>query len=173
VTIGVLTVEPGADIAAVEAGLKASLPSEVSVLTRQEFIEREQQYQSTEPNGIILKFGTIVGFIVGIIIVYQVLYADINDHLSEYATLKAMGYGDRMLLFVILQEGIILAVLGFVPGFVASIGIYQLLTVLTRIPLAMKTTVAIQVFLLTLIMCGVSGIIASSRLRSADPADVF
>jgi putative ABC transport system permease protein len=173
VTIGVLTVEPGADGEAVKAGLKASLPSEVSVFTRQEFIEREQQYQSTEPNGIILKFGTIVGFVVGIIIVYQVLYADINDHLSEYATLKAMGYGDRMLLFVILQEGIILAVLGFVPGFVASIGIYQLLTVLTRIPLAMKTAVAIQVFLLTLIMCGVSGIIASSRLRSADPADIF
>jgi putative ABC transport system permease protein len=173
VTIGVLTLEPGADLAVVKAQLRASLPSEVGIFTREEFIEREQQYQASEPNGIILKFGTIVGFVVGIIIVYQVLYADINDHLSEYATLKAMGYGDRMLLFVILQEGIILAVLGFIPGFFASIGIYQLLTVLTRIPLAMKMTVAIQVFILTLVMCGVSGIIASGRLRSADPADVF
>jgi putative ABC transport system permease protein len=173
VTVGVLTLEPGADLTAVKAQLRASLPPEVGIFTREEFIEREKQYQASEPNGIILKFGTIVGFVVGIIIVYQVLYADINDHLSEYATLKAMGYGDRMLLFVILQEGIILAVLGFIPGFFASIGIYQLLTVLTRIPLAMKMTVAIQVFILTLVMCGVSGIIASGRLRSADPADVF
>jgi putative ABC transport system permease protein len=173
VTIGVLTVEPGANVETVKAQLKASLPSEVTVMTRAEFIEREKNYQDSEPNGIILKFGTIVGFVVGIIIVYQVLYADINDHLSEYATLKAMGYGDRMLLVVILQEGLILAVLGFIPGFFASIGIYQLLTVLTRIPLTMKAGVALQVFILTLVMCGVSGIIASSRLRSADPADVF
>jgi putative ABC transport system permease protein len=173
VTVGVLALEPGADLVAIKAQLRASLPSEVGIFTREEFIEREKQYQASEPNGIILKFGTIVGFVVGIIIVYQVLYADINDHLSEYATLKAMGYGDRMLLFVILQEGIILAVLGFIPGFFASIGIYQLLTVLTRIPLAMKMTVAIQVFILTLVMCSLSGIIASGRLRSADPADVF
>jgi putative ABC transport system permease protein len=173
VTIGVLKLEPGADIATVKAQLRASLPKEVGIFTKAEFIDRENNYQASEPNGIILKFGTIVGFVVGIIIVYQVLYADINDHLSEYATLKAMGYADRTLLFVILQEGIVLAVLGFIPGFFASIGIYQLLTVLTRIPLAMKAGVAIQVFILTLIMCGLSGAIASGRLRSADPADVF
>jgi len=173
VTIGVLTLEPGADIATVQANLRATLPPEVGVFTRAEFIARERQYNETEPNGIILKFGTIVGFVVGIIIVYQVLYADINDHLSEYATLKAMGYADRTLLFVILQEAVILAVLGFIPGFVASLGIYQLLTVLTRIPLTMRATVAVQVFILTLIMCAVSGTIASSKLRSADPADVF
>jgi putative ABC transport system permease protein len=173
VTIGVLKLEPGADIATVKAQLRASLPEEVGIFTKAEFIDRENNYQASEPNGIILKFGTIVGFVVGIIIVYQVLYADINDHLSEYATLKAMGYADRTLLFVILQEGIVLAVLGFIPGFFASIGIYQLLTVLTRIPLAMKAGVAIQVFILTLIMCGLSGAIASGRLRSADPADVF
>ncbi|MBD3883734.1 FtsX-like permease family protein [Phormidium tenue FACHB-886] len=173
VTIGVLTLEPGTDAATAKAQLRATLPPEVGIFTREELIARERLYQDTEPNGVILKFGTIVGFIVGIIIVYQVLYADINDHLSEYATLKAMGYADRTLLYVILQEAIVLAVLGFIPGFVTSLGIYQLLTVLTRIPLAMKTTVAIQVFLLTLVMCTVSGAIASSKLRSADPADVF
>jgi putative ABC transport system permease protein len=173
VSIGVLTLEPGASIATVQAQLRAVLPPEVGIFTREEFVARERQYQETEPNGVILKFGTIVGFVVGIIIVYQVLYADINDHLSEYATLKAMGYADRTLLFVILQEALILAVLGFVPGFVASLGIYQLLTVLTRIPLTMKAAVAMQVFGLTLIMCALSGAIASSKLRSADPADVF
>jgi putative ABC transport system permease protein len=173
VTVGVLKLEPGANIETVKAQLRASLPQEIGIFTKAEFVERERNFQDSEPSGIILKFGTIVGFVVGIIIVYQVLYADINDHLSEYATLKAMGYADRTLLFVILQEGLVLAVLGFVPGFFASIGIYQLLTILTRIPLAMKASVAIQVFILTLIMCGLSGAIASGRLRSADPADVF
>lgn len=173
VTIGVLTLTPGANLQTVQAQLRTILPPEVAVFTREELIQKEQLFQASEPNGVILKFGTIVGFIVGVIIVYQVLYADVNDHLSEYATLKAMGYSDRTLLWVVLQEGIVLAILGFIPGFVASFGIYQLLTTLTRIPLAMKTAVALQVFLLTLIMCAVSGAIASGRLRSADPADIF
>jgi putative ABC transport system permease protein len=173
VTIGILTIQPGADISVVQSALQSRLPKEVAVLTNEEFIQQEKQFQNSEPNGVILTFGTIVGFVVGVIIVYQVLYADINDHLSEYATLKAMGYSDRALLMVVLQEAITLAVLGFLPGFIASLGIYQLLTILTRIPLAMKTGVAIRVFVLTVVMCGVSGAIATSRLRSADPADVF
>jgi putative ABC transport system permease protein len=172
VNIGIVTLQPGADLKATQTRLKAALPS-VQVLTQPEFITQEQRYQDTEPNGIILKFGTIVGFVVGVIIVYQVLHSDVSDHLPEYATLKAMGYSDRALLIVVLQEAVILAVLGFAPGFVASIGIYQLLTHLTRIPLAMKATVAVQVFVLTVIMCGISGAIATSKLRSADPAEIF
>ena len=84
-----------------------------------------------------------------------------------------MGYPDRALLLVVLQEGVILGVLGFIPGFIASIGIYQLLVILTRILLTMQTSVALQVFILTILMCSVSGAIATNKLRSTDPADVF
>lgn len=171
--IGVITLEKGANIKTVQAKLRASLPEDVVVLTREELIQRELNYQATEVNGVVLRFGTIVGFLVGVIIIYQVLYTDISEHLSEYATLKAMGYLDRALLLVVLQEGVILGVLGFVPGFIASIGIYQLLVILTRIPLTMQTSVALQVFVLTILMCSVSGAIATNKLRSADPADVF
>jgi putative ABC transport system permease protein len=171
--LGVVTLEKGANLTAVQAKLRQRLPPEVEVFTHQELIQREQQFYSSQPEGIILKFGTIVGFVVGVIILYQVLYSDVSDHLSEYATLKAMGYGDRSLLLVILQEAVVLGVMGFIPGFIASVGIYQLLVTLTRIPLAMKASVAIQVFILTIVMCAVSGAIATTKLRSADPADVF
>ncbi|BDA72559.1 DevC protein, putative [Calothrix sp. PCC 7716] len=171
--IGVISLEKGADIKTVQAKLRTTLPSDIVVLTRTELIQRELQYQATEVNGVVLRFGTIVGFLVGVIIIYQVLYTDISEHLSEYATLKAMGYPDRTLLLVVLQEGVILGVLGFIPGFIASIGIYQLLVILTRIPLTMQTSVALQVFILTILMCSVSGAIATNKLRSADPADVF
>jgi putative ABC transport system permease protein len=173
VRIGVLTLSPGANIAVVQARLRDRLPKDVGVYTKAELIEREQQFHATQPEGIILKFGTVVGFVVGVIILYQVLYSDVSDHLSEYATLKAMGYSDRSLLMVVLGEAIVLGVMGFVPGFIASVGLYQLLVTLTRIPLVMKASVAIQVFILTIVMCAVSGAIASSKLRSADPADVF
>ncbi len=109
----------------------------------------------------------------GVVIVYEVLHADVNDHLAEYATLKAMGYSDRNLLSVVFQEAIILGVLGFVPGFIGSIGIYALLGYLTRIPLPMRPDVALRVFSLTVSMCIASGAIARRKLQAADPADIF
>ncbi|MEM6521320.1 MAG: ABC transporter permease DevC [Cyanobacteria bacterium P01_C01_bin.70] len=173
VTLGVLTLEPSSDRATVQAQLQARLPETVEVLTQDELIAKEHRFTASDPIGIIFGFGSTVGFVVGIVIVYQVLYTDISDHLPEYATLKAMGYSDGALLRVVLMEAMLLAVLGFIPGFVASVGLYQVLTVLTRIPLAMKGAVALQVFVLTLVMCGASGAIAIRRLQSADPADVF
>ncbi|MUH01017.1 FtsX-like permease family protein [Scytonema sp. UIC 10036] len=173
IRLGVLTLEKGADIKTVQERLSDRLPDDVAILTHEELIQRERQFHESQPEGIILKFGTLVGFVVGVIILYQVLYADINDHLSEYATLKAMGYSDKSLLMVVLQEAIILGFMGFIPGFISSLGIYQLLATLTRIPLTMKVSVALQVFILTLVMCSISGAIATSKLRSADPADVF
>lgn len=173
VNVGSLTLEPGADVEQVRSRLKTTLPPAVRVLTQAELAAAEQAFRASLPNGKVLNFGAAMGFIVGVVIVYQVLYTDVSDHLPEYATLKAMGYSDTALLQVILQEALILAVLGFIPGYFASYQVYRLLVQITRVPLVMKTAVAGQVFVLTLIMCGISGAIAMNKLRSADPADVF
>ena len=173
VTVGVLSLEPGVEPALVQKRLQKSLSQDVKVLTREELFQAEQDFRASFPEGKILNFGAAIGFVVGLVVVYQVLYMDVNDHLPEYATLKAMGYSDRALLVVVLQEALILAVLGFIPGFLSSYGIYGLLTSLTKIPLGMRADVALQVFVLTLTMCGLSGALATGKLRSADPADVF
>ena len=174
VTVGVLKVEPGAELETVKQKLRASLPEDVAVMTHQEFITAEKDFWAeNHPAGTIFNFGVAMGFVVGVVIVYQVLFADVNDHLAEYATLKAMGYPDKSLLIVVFQEAIILAVLGFIPGFGVSIGMYGLLEALTKMPLAMQSTVALRVFFLTVIMCLASGAIAIRKLQSADPAEVF
>ena len=173
VTIGVITLENGADVHIVSNRLRQSLPQDVAVLTHEELIQRERKYQASQPSGIVLKFGTIVGFIVGLIILYQVLYADINDHLPEYGTLKAMGYSETFLLFVVLQEAIILGLIGFIPGFLISLWMYKLLATLTKIQLIMRLSVVMNVFLLSMVMCCLSGFLATGKLRSADPVDVF
>ncbi|MEM7592289.1 MAG: FtsX-like permease family protein, partial [Cyanobacteria bacterium P01_A01_bin.83] len=142
-------------------------------LTHAESIEREQIYQASQPSGIVLKFGTIVGFIVGLIILYQVLYVDVSDRLPEYATLKAIGYSDKYFIFVVLQEVVILSLIGFLPGFLISLWLYQLLATLTQIQLIMRSSVVINVFILSMVMCCISGFLATGILRSADPADVF
>jgi putative ABC transport system permease protein len=172
VSVGILTLKPGTNPEAVRAALKQYLP-QLTVFNHTELVANELGFQDQNPAGIIFSFGAIMGFIVGVVVVYQVLYADVVDHLPEYATLKAIGFSDLTLFGVIFQEALILAVLGFVPGFGASVGMYQFLAGITRLQLVMRVDVAVTVFILTLIMCVLSGTIASSKLRSADPADVF
>ena len=114
-----------------------------------------------------------MGFLVGTVIVYQILYSDVSDHLPEYATLKAMGYGDRYLSGVLLQETLILAILGFIPGFATSLALYGLIAQATLLPVEMSLNRATLVLCLTIMMCVVSGVIAMRKLQSADPADIF
>ncbi|MGV2827350.1 ABC transporter permease DevC [Myxosarcina sp. GI1(2024)] len=172
--VGVLSVKSEQNLSTVKQQVRASLPREVAVMTHQEFIEAEKEFwDKNHPAGTIFNFGVAMGFVVGVVIVYQVLFADVNDHLAEYATLKAMGYPDKSLLAIVFQEAVILAVLGFLPGFSVSLGMYGLLETLTKMPLAMQSQVALRVFFLTVTMCLASGAIAIRKLQSADPAEIF
>jgi putative ABC transport system permease protein len=177
IDLGVIHLQPGAtrqSVQAVQAQLQAELPQDVRILTREEFVELEKHFWSTgSPIGFIFSLGVVLGFIVGIVIVYQILYSDVSDHLPEYATLKAMGYSDRYLLTVLMQEALLLAVLGFIPSFLLSFGLYHLTYATTLLPIGMKIERAVSVLILTLIMCGVSGAISMRKLYSADPAEVF
>ena len=173
IDIGVVQLRSGADARKVQYQLQAGLPTDVKVLTKAEFVELERQYWGEGGTGFIFNLGAVVGFIVGTVIVYQILYTDVSDHLPEYATLKAMGYSDRYLTGVLAQEILVLAVLGFIPGFFLSIGLYQITYAATFLPVVMKTSRAVVVFSLTLAMCSGSGLIALRKLRSADPADIF
>jgi putative ABC transport system permease protein len=131
-------------------------------------------YMATErPTGIIFGFGVFMGILVGLVIVYQVLSTDVADHLREYATFKAMGYGQTFFLGIVFEEAIILAVFGFIPGFLVSMGLYSALVSVTGLPVEMDATRAILVFLGTLAACSVSGAIATRKLANADPADLF
>jgi putative ABC transport system permease protein len=174
IDIGLIALKPGTDVETARSRLDAGLPDDVLVLITEEFAQIEQQYWAGSTGiGFIFGLGVIMGFIVGIVIVYQILYSDVSDHLPEYATLKAMGYSDRYLLTVLMQEALILAVLGYIPGFVLSLGLYQLTYAATMLPIAMKTSRSITVFILTVLMCFISGAIAMRKLQSADPADIF
>jgi putative ABC transport system permease protein len=143
-------------------------------MTHSEFIKFEENYwKSTSPIGFIFGLGTAMAFVVGVVIVYQVLSTDVNTHLKEYATFKAMGYDNAYLLSVVFEEAVILAVLGFIPGAILPVGLYALAAKATALPIYMTALRAIIVLLLTLIMCGMSGELATRKLQSADPADMF
>jgi putative ABC transport system permease protein len=174
IDVGVIRLTPGSDAKVTAEKLAKMLPKDVRVFTKTEFIDFERKYwQEGTSIGFIFTLGTVMGFIVGIVIVYQILYTDVADHLSEYATLKAMGYTDWYLLGVVFQEAVILSIVGFMPGMFAAVGLYTLTRNATSLPLLMTVARATQVLLLTVIMCLVSGAIAVRKLRAADPADMF
>lgn len=174
VNLGMVRLAPGTNPLVIQAALKQRLPDDVLVLTKQEFIDFEKAYWSANTSvGFVFNLGVVMGFIVGVIIVYQVLSTDVNDHLGEYATMKAMGYKYRYFLSVIFEEAILLASLGFIPGLVLSSGLYTLTRNATNLPMFMESDRAISVLVLTITMCSISGAIASRNLQAADPADMF
>ncbi len=174
IDIGLIRLKPGADASIVVQMLKNYLPKDVRVFTKQEYIDFERNFwASSTAIGFIFTLGTIMGFIVGTVIVYQVLYTEVADHLAEYATLKAIGYTQNYLLVVILQESLILAFLGYMPGLSFAMFLYQLARQATLLPIAMNFGRIILVLILTILMCFISGAIAVRKLRSADPADIF
>lgn len=174
IEIGLIKLKPGADVEQVAKTLRAGLPNDVMVLTREGFAELEKGYwANATPIGFVFGLGVIVGFIVGIVIVYQILYSDVSEHLPQYATLKAMGYSNRYLVGLILQEALLLAVLGYIPGFVLSLGLYQLAAAATLLPIYMTVERGVTVFILTVTMCLSSGTVAMRKLQAADPADIF
>jgi len=174
IDVGVIRLRPGVDPAAVRDALRAEFPRDVLVLTRAEYIQREQTYWDTStPIGYVFTFGVIIGLVVGGIIVYQILFADVSDHLAEYATLKAMGYPDRYLFGVVFQEAVLLAALGYIPGALITAALYRVAGDATNLPMQLSVPLALYVFALAVAMCCVSGAIALRRIRSADPAEIF
>jgi putative ABC transport system permease protein len=174
IELGLLQLRDGADAERVGARLRAVLEGDVLILTREEWIDREGRYwASTTPIGFVFGFGAIMGLVVGGVIVYQILFADVSQHLAEYATLKAMGYSNAFLSRLVLREAAILTVLGFIPGLLVSIVLYRVAATATRLPLEMSAGRGALVLVLTAAMCGVAALVALRKVRSADPAEVF
>jgi len=170
-----LKVAPGANPDTVAARLQ-KLVSDKSLRIRSyaTAAAEDLRYQQTKrPTGIIFGFGVIIGILVGIVIVYQVLSTDVADHLSEYATFKAMGYSQRFFLSIVLEEALILGVLGFIPGFAVASLLLAGMARATTLPLTMTASTAVIVFVGTVIACSLSGAFATRRLAAADPADLF
>jgi len=174
IEVGLIRLRPGSDPAVVIKRLKDSLPEDVNVLTKQGFMDFEKDYwRSSTAIGFIFTLGAAMGFIVGCVIVYQILYSDVSDHLPEYATLMAMGYRLPTLLGVVAREGLLLALLGYLPAYAAGQGLYSLVRSATRLPVYMDTPRAVLVFSLILVMCMGSAGMAMRRLGDADPAEIF
>jgi putative ABC transport system permease protein len=174
IQMGVIQLEPGVDPRRVKATLASFLDPSVKVFTLDELEASEVNYWRRNTSfGLIFGLGVLVGLVVGGIIVYQILYSDVSDHLAEYATLKAIGYDNGFVVGIILQESLILALLAFTPSLLLSLGLYAFLAHSTSLMVVMTSGRAVLVFAFTLGVCGLSGWLATAKLRRLDPAEIF
>ncbi len=174
IEVGLIQLKPGVDPLAVQRALQPLMPKDVKVVTRDELAALEVNYwKKNSAVGFIFTLGVVVGFVVGSIIVYQILFTDVMNSLPQYATLKAMGYTDGYVISIVIQQSAILAVVGFIPGFLASAALYALLANITKLAVFMTIARALQVLLLTFVMCVGSGSLATRKLVQLDPADVY
>jgi putative ABC transport system permease protein len=174
IDIGIVELQPDANVREVREYLERTLDKDVYVMTREQFRTEEIRFwDESTPIGTIFLAGKIIGFIVGMVICYQVIYSDIADHMAEFATLKAMGYTTSYFILLILTEAVLLAVIGFVPGSAVSAGLYSWLSGKTGLLMVMTISGLLFVFILTVAMCVASGLLAVRKLLTADPASLF
>lgn len=174
IDIGVVQLKPDADVEEVRATMERTLDKDVHVFTRDQFRTIEIKFwDDSTPIGTIFLAGKLIGFIVGMVICYQVIYSDIADHMAEFATLKAMGYTRRYFIILILTEAVLLALVGFIPGTAVSTGLYSWLSSKTGLLMVMTVQGMLFVLFATIAMCIASGMLAVRKLLAADPASLF
>jgi putative ABC transport system permease protein len=174
IQLGLIKLKPGANPQLVQNTINSFISKDVRIETREGLSKLEVAYWRRNSSvGFIFSLGVLVGFIVGSIIVYQILFGDVMNSLPQYATLKAMGYRDSYVISIVIQQSAILALVGFIPGLLLSMGLYSLLATVTKLTVLMTTTRALQVLALTFVMCVGSGTLATRKLVQLDPADVF
>jgi len=174
IDIGLLRAERGADLLTLRNQIQRLAPDQIQVFLTQDLINQELRFWSrSTPVGVIFGIGTIMGLVVGAIICYQIQFTDISEHMPEFATLKAMGYRPFYFWSLILCQSLYLACLGFIPGLLISWGLYSLLAEASGLVMRMTWDRILLVWLLTLAMCVVSGVLAIRNLFRADPASLF
>jgi putative ABC transport system permease protein len=163
---------PDADIENVRSRLRAAL-SESEVLTPGEFRRRSRSFWLFGTGaGAALFAGALLGIIVGTVIVAQTLYASTKDHLTEFATLRAIGASSRYIHKVIICQALLSAIIGF--GIAAGVGsIIVDATAESALPILMPPLMTVGLFLLTVVMCVLSATFAIVQVIRIDPAVVF
>ncbi len=174
IDIGMITLEPNVDSNRVKEVLIANLPNDVKIMTREEYISYEKNYWDVRtPSGFAFRMMVLMGFVIGTGIIYQVLYTNISNCLTQYATLKAIGHTQTYLLGIVFQQALFLAVMGFLPGMLVSYYLYDVTRKSTQLPLFMTNHAISFVFISVLAMCAISGLVAVGKLRRIDPAEIF
>ena len=162
----------GANVGTIRSQLLKKLVK-VEVLTPNAFRDRSRDFWLFGTGaGAALFGGALLGAIVGTVIVAQTLYSSTKDHLTEFATLRAIGSSSFYIHKVILIQALLNAVIGFAIAALIDL-LIVLLTANTALPVVTTPLLLVVLFVLTVVMCVASAISAIVQVTRIDPVRVF
>ncbi len=173
ITYVLIQAKPGQDLAQLSKRLESALPN-TKAYTKAEMMEINQNYWRKRTGiGFILGLGATVGVVVGMVVVSQILYSSVSDHIKEFGTLKAMGASDWLIYRVITEQALWMAILGYIPSMAICFGLGVWTVAAKGIVILITPTTAIAVVGVTIIMCVGSALFAIQKVTHVDPAIVF
>jgi putative ABC transport system permease protein len=174
VETAVIKLKPGEDLAAAQQRLTAALPQTLRVMTKAELVEFERDFQAKLSSAApIFWLGALVGFVVGTLISYQIIFTELADRLPQYATLKGIGYQNSYLIGSVLRQALLTGLAGYIPAWFLCLAVYRIIGDIALLPLHMTLQVTLMSLALTLGMCLFAAAIAVRRVIAADPAEIF
>lgn len=173
ITYILIRANPGQDLTSLKQKLEAGLPA-THAYTAAELTEKTQTFwQRRTGIGFVLGLGAVVAIIVGIIIVAQILYTSVSDHLNEFGTLKAIGAHNWVMYRTIIEQAMWMAILGYLPGIALCFAVGAWTYAIQGLIILITPATAIGVFGITIVMCVGSAIFAIQKVTHVDPAIVF
>ncbi len=168
----ILKLAPGANPIEVKRELESRLHRS-AVYTKEEFRQKNLSYWLFGTGaGVALLGGALLGLIIGTVIVAQTLYSSTKDHLSEFATLRALGSSAMYIHKVILTQAVLSALAGYALGAGLSISIAEF-SGQTALPILFTPALAAFLLAITIAMCAISAVSSIFKVTKLDPAMVF
>ena len=167
-----LRVDQSYSISQVQENLKQRLP-EVDVLTQDEFAHKSRMYWTikTGAGGAILT-AAVLGFLIGLVVVSQTIYANTMENIEEYATLKALGASQAFVARIVLSQALICGMIGSVLGLLAvipSINYAKSLIPWIHAPWWLPGAMVVP----SLAMCSLASIVSVRSALTVEPGRVF
>lgn len=172
--IGLVKLAPGVDATTFLSSIEEDIPEDVQVFTLQEFKSFEQDFwDRSKPIGFVFAFNATLGFVVGMLILYQILYTDVTSHLSDFSTMLALAFTYNRIRLIVFQESFLLTVIGYPIGVIGSILLFELINGFTGLAVRMTMERALICFGIILVMSTCSAFMAMQKLDDANPIEVF
>jgi putative ABC transport system permease protein len=174
VSFGLVKLAPGSDARRVQASLAARLGPDIRVFSKSALIDYEKSYWADHTSiGFVFDLGLLIGFVVGVVFSYQVLYGLINENMREYAVLVSLGHTRGFLRTIVLIAATTMGLVALAPASIASALVIAEARQSTGLDIVLTPAQISAVALCAAMMCLLAALIAVRRLRRADPADLF
>jgi putative ABC transport system permease protein len=174
IEIGLIKLAPNVNAESFLASIHHVFPANMSTYTLSEFMKKEQAYwDQSKPIGFVFAFNAVLGFIVGMLILYQILYTDVSSHLPDFSTMLALAFTYKQIRLIVFQESFLLAVIGYPLGMLGSMLLFALINGFTGLPVTMTIERALVCFVVVLVMSSLSAFLAMQKLDDANPVEVF